>query len=66
MGRRGQRETERSLVSADVLPALRANGVLAPNRVAGKPANKVVPQKMYFLSLFPLWEQGHFYLEEKL
>ena len=30
------------------------------------PANKVVPQEMYFLSLFPLGEQGLFYLEETL
>ena len=64
MGRRGQREREKSSVSFDALPALwgsRCVGTGMSGR--GIPANKVVPQKMYFLSLFPLREQGHFYLE---
>ena len=49
MGRRGQGEMEKSKVSADVLPALRADGVLAPLRKRPDlPANKVVPQDHVF------------------
>ena len=54
MGRRGQGERANALVSSDALPALwgkrRVGAVLSGRSF---PANKVVPQKMSFLSLFP-------------
>ena len=56
MGRRGQGEMAKAKVSADALPALSADGVLAPLR-GGRvfPANKVVPQDFVFPVLVPPW-----------
>ena len=42
------------------MPALRADGVLAPGRAAVRAASKVVPQKMYFLSLLPQGSEAFF------
>ena len=63
MGRRGQGEMERSKVSADVMPALRATVCWHRAEAAGKSANKVVPQDSVFLSLFPIGGAGIFLLE---
>ena len=54
MGRRGHGERGLPLVSGDVLPALKADGVLAPLRKwPDFPANKVVPQDFVFPVLVP-------------
>jgi hypothetical protein len=67
MGRRGQREREKSLVSFDVLPALRADGVLAPLQ-SGRicPASKVVPQDFVFPVLVPPWGNEDFFVVRRI
>ena len=60
MGRRGQWERGFPLVSLTQCQRYRADGVLAPGEAAAYATNKVVPQNLSILSLFPTGEQGHF------
>jgi len=67
MGRRGQGEMAKAKVSADALPALSADGVLAPLQ-SGRvfPANKVVPQDFVFPVLVPhTGNEGIFVFQEE-
>ena len=65
MGRRGQREKESPEYLLTHCQRYWAHGVLAPAERSVLPANKVVPQKLYFLSLFPLGNKDFFIPERR-
>ena len=63
MGRRGQGEMAEARVSSDAMPALTGSRCVGTGQSGRSfPANKVVPQKSYFLSLFPQGNEDIFLL----
>ena len=64
MGRRGQGEMERSKVSSDAMPALTGRRCVGTvQRWSFYTANKVVPQNVLILSLFPYGNKDFFISE---